>query len=74
MVLSNSQVDIVAGVCAGIVATTISHPLDTIKVRIQLNNSMTRLTIRKCVADVYLQEGVSQQRFTNSVEVFLKDV
>ncbi len=62
MVLSNSHIDIVAGVSAGIVATTISHPLDTIKVRIQLNNSMTQLTIRKCVSEVYLKEGVSLLR------------
>lgn len=57
--MNNTQVDIVAGICAGIVASTISHPLDTIKVRIQLNKTEAPLTIRKCVSEVYVREGVS---------------
>jgi hypothetical protein len=57
--MNNTQVDIVAGISAGIVASTISHPLDTIKVRIQLNKTEAPLTIRKCVSEVYLREGVS---------------
>lgn len=44
--LTNTQIDIFAGVSAGIVSTIISHPLDTIKVRIQLNQSQVPLTIR----------------------------
>ena len=57
--ISNSQIDIIAGISAGIVSTIISHPLDTIKVRIQLNKSDVPLTIRNCFSDLYIREGVS---------------
>jgi len=34
---TSTQIDIIAGICAGISSTIIAHPLDTIKVRIQLS-------------------------------------
>jgi hypothetical protein len=35
--LSHVQVDILSGITAGIISNIVSHPLDTIKVRMQLN-------------------------------------
>jgi ABC-type antimicrobial peptide transport system permease subunit len=38
MSLTDTQIDVVAGVCAGIVSQLVSHPLDTVKVRLQIEN------------------------------------
>lgn len=38
-VLTPGQIEIVSGIAAGMVATFFSHPLDTIKVTIQLEKS-----------------------------------
>ena len=35
--LAQSTVDMLSGVCAGIVATFVAHPLDTVKVRFQVS-------------------------------------
>jgi hypothetical protein len=56
MEYTNAQIDIIAGICAGISSTIISHPLDTVKVRIQL--SKTPLPVRQCFADMYRVEGL----------------
>jgi hypothetical protein len=37
--LGDVQIDMISGITAGIVSNIISHPLDTIKVRMQLNKS-----------------------------------
>ena len=57
--LSKTQIDISAGICAGMVSTFISHPLDTVKVRIQL--SLGSLTIRQCMKDLFAIGGVRLQ-------------
>ena len=48
-----------SGISTGMVATFVSHPLDTVKVRFQTSNS-TEMTLRRCITDVYLREGVSE--------------
>lgn len=45
----------IAGTTAGVISNIISHPLDTVKVRIQL--SPTPLPLLKCVRDLYKFEG-----------------
>lgn len=55
--LSKSTVDMLSGSVAGIVATFVAHPLDTVKVRFQISNS-DKLTLRKCMSDIYRHEGV----------------
>ena len=55
--LSKSTVDMLSGSVAGIVATFVVHPLDTVKVRFQISNS-DKLTLRKCMSDIYRHEGV----------------
>ena len=57
--LSASQIDMVAGTFAGMISTFISHPLDTVKVRIQLDKGVEKLTVRRCMFEVYTKEGVS---------------
>lgn len=58
--LSKAQIDITAGISAGMVSTFISHPLDTVKVRIQLSSGS--LTIRQCMKDLHAISGVSLQK------------
>ena len=45
--MNSFSIDIVAGIASGVVANVVTHPLDTIKMRIQINSgssvSMTRL-------------------------------
>lgn len=48
-----------SGICAGMVGTLISHPLDTVKVRIQLSKVGSRLTVRQCLKDIYRVEGAT---------------
>ena len=55
--LSKSTVDMLSGSVAGIVATFVAHPLDTVKVRFQISNN-DKLTLRKCMSDIYRHEGV----------------
>lgn len=57
--ITNAQIDMVSGIFAGMISTFISHPLDTVKVRIQLDKGTQKLTVRKCIMDVYSKEGVS---------------
>ena len=54
--LSDTQIDIIAGICAGIVSQIVSHPLDTIKVRFQIEKQTLRLS--HIIADIYAREGV----------------
>ena len=44
---------------AGIVATFVSHPLDTVKLRFQVAKAEQNLTLRACIKDIYMYEGVS---------------
>ena len=48
-----------AGSLAGMIATCVSHPLDTVKVRFQLSQTGD-LTLRSVVTEIYRYEGVSQ--------------
>ena len=59
--LSAGTIDMIAGSCAGIIGTFVSHPLDTVKVRFQTSQS-TELTMRRCIRDIYCNEGVSISR------------
>ena len=52
------MVDGLAGMCAGMTSTFVSHPLDTIKIRYQTNRE-NKLTLVRCVRDIYRFEGVS---------------
>ena len=56
--LSKSTIDMLSGSCAGLVATFVSHPLDTVKVRFQVSQH-DRLTLGRCISDIYRFEGVS---------------
>ena len=57
--LSKTTLDMMAGACAGIVATFANHPLDTVKLRYQLcENTNKSLTFRNMVLDIYRNEGV----------------
>ena len=55
--LSKTTVDMLSGSVAGIVATFVAHPLDTVKVRFQISNN-DKLTLRECMSDIYRHEGV----------------
>ena len=57
--LSPVTIDIVSGICAGITATFVAHPLDTVKVRFQTQLVSDNIAIRQCMSDIYLREGVS---------------
>mmetsp|Transcript_3884 Transcript_3884/g.4556 ORF Transcript_3884/g.4556 Transcript_3884/m.4556 type:complete len:190 (+) Transcript_3884:172-741(+) len=46
-----------SGSCAGIIATFVSHPLDTVKVRFQTSKHDS-LTLRHCIKDIYHFEGL----------------
>lgn len=56
MELSLAKIDLIAGITAGISGVVVSHPLDTIKVRIQ--SSSTPVTMRYCLRQMYQLEGV----------------
>lgn len=56
--LSPTAIDLIAGSCAGMCATFVSHPLDTVKIRYQTSASNS-ITLRSAVSDIYLHEGVS---------------
>ena len=47
-----------SGVFAGVLSNTISHPLDTIKLRIQLHRGSEPLKLRACMRDIYYFEGL----------------
>ena len=57
--LNQTQIDMLSGITTGMVATFVSHPLDTVKVRFQTSNS-AEMTLRMCISDVYMREGVSR--------------
>lgn len=52
------QIDIVSGITAGIAANLISHPLDTLKVRMQLAEAKD-IKIWPTIRDIYKYEGVN---------------
>ena len=54
-------IDILAGFCSGMAATLVSHPLDTIKIRIQLGTGDPRLI--SIFTEIYSYEGVWVQIF-----------
>ena len=54
--MSDVQVDFTAGLFAGMTANFVSHPMDTMKARIQLSNET--LTIRRAFGNIYHSEGV----------------
>ena len=56
--LSDWAIDMISGSSAGICATFVAHPLDTVKVRFQISSN-DQLTLRRCISDIYLREGVS---------------
>jgi len=57
-------VDIIAGQCAGIISNLVSHPLDTIKTRVQLQSSHS-INLRHCIREIYMTEGVSPNTPSN---------
>ena len=57
--LSHVQIDVLSGICAGIVSNIVSHPLDTVKVRMQLGSTET-VKIIPTVKTIYHREGVSR--------------
>ena len=58
--LSHVQIDIISGICAGIVSNIVSHPLDTVKVRMQIGSTET-VKIIPTIKTIYQREGVRQQ-------------
>ena len=56
--LSPVTIDIIAGICAGLTATFVAHPLDTVKVRFQTLSASETITIRQCMTDIHRLEGV----------------
>lgn len=58
--LSHVQIDILSGICAGIVSNIVSHPLDTVKVRMQIGSTET-VKIIPTVKSIYHREGVREQ-------------
>ena len=56
--LSHVQIDVLSGICAGIVSNIVSHPLDTVKVRMQLGSTES-VKIIPTVKTIYHREGVS---------------
>ena len=59
---STPQIDIVAGIMAGIVGNLISHPLDTVKVRMQLSTQGESIKLMSTINEIYKREGVRIQR------------
>jgi len=59
--LSAGQIDLISGIASGIAATLVTHPLDTVKVTIQLNRT-NNLTLKQCVTTLYANNGVSVQK------------
>ena len=56
---SHVQIDVLSGICAGIVSNIVSHPLDTVKVRMQLGSTES-VKIIPTVKTIYHMEGVSR--------------
>jgi hypothetical protein len=56
--LSDRQIDVMAGFCAGIISNFIAHPLDTIKVRMQTDKTQS-LKLVPTIKSIYQAEGVS---------------
>ena len=56
--LSLAQIDMLSGIAAGIVYNIVSHPLDTVKVRMQLGSTET-VNLVPTVKSIYHKEGVS---------------
>ena len=56
---SHVQIDVLSGICAGIVSNIVSHPLDTVKVRMQLGSTES-VKIIPTVKTIYHREGVSR--------------
>lgn len=56
--ISNMQIDMLSGIIAGIISNLISHPLDTLKVRLQLNRGGA-LKLWPTMKEMYKYEGVS---------------
>ena len=51
------QIDALSGISAGIVSNLVSHPLDTVKVRIQINRHLN-YKLLTFISDIYKLEGV----------------
>lgn len=47
----------ISGICAGIVSNVVAHPLDTVKVRMQIGSTET-VHIIPTIKTIYKQEGV----------------
>ncbi len=47
----------ISGICAGIVSNVVAHPLDTVKVRMQIGSTET-VHIIPTIQTIYKQEGV----------------
>ena len=47
----------ISGICAGIVSNVVAHPLDTIKVRMQIGSTET-VQIIPTIKTIYQAEGV----------------
>ena len=73
--MSNAQIDVISGISAGIIGNLISHPLDTLKVRMQLHRHEEAIKILPTVKEIYKLEGVSLVSTNNqfySLEAFSK--
>jgi hypothetical protein len=52
----------ISGICAGIVSNLVSHPLDTMKVRMQ-SGSINTVKIMPTIKAIYNAEGVIKFHF-----------
>ena len=55
--MSNTQIDMLSGTSAAIVSNFISHPLDTVKVRLQLADAQ-HIKIWPTIKCIYRYEGI----------------
>lgn len=64
----------ISGICAGIVSNVVSHPLDTVKVRMQIGSTET-VRVIPTIKTIYKQEGVRNYIFIipSSLEDSIKE-
>eukprot|EP00347_Sterkiella_histriomuscorum_P018732 403344388 len=58
MSFSISQIEALSGLCAGMVSSFVSHPIDTVKIRMQLQAQGANLKLVPTVSGIYYHEGV----------------
>ena len=58
MSLTASQIDAISGYCAGMVSSFVSHPIDTVKIRMQLQHHGPALKVIPTTKGIFINEGV----------------